>query len=73
MVCVSGDNSNFGINSKSYTIDENEYFIPQASAHANQNVDLTGVKLVVNLPTIKQWYFLSENHTLGFNAIVNYF
>ena len=49
-----------------------DYFTPGAYAHANQNENPTGVKLVEKLPTIKQGYFTSGNYTVQSKALANY-
>ena len=49
-----------------------DYFTPSAYAHANQNENPTGVKLVENLPTIKQGYFTSGDYTVQSKSLANY-
>ena len=49
-----------------------DYFTPGAYAHANQNENPTGVKLVENLPTIKQGYFTSGDYTVQSKSLANY-
>ena len=50
----------------------NDHFTPGAYAHANQNENLMGMKLVENLSTIKQGYFTSGDYTVQSKSLANY-
>ena len=62
------DNTTFDNRVKYDPISENQYLIPHASAHANQNKDY--VELVVSLPNIEQGGFNSGNNEV--EDITNY-